>query len=385
VRDEVYVGGYQPAGSPTADGWTWVNGEGSIAGSNSGVGYANWLLGEPNDAGTGESHLAIGLGGAFGWNDEGALGNIGGFIVEYDVPIPVSQCTDSNGCETIPGGGQTLYLPPGLPPNATLTVKRYDFTDTRVGAGRCGLDPLTLFGDNGDPNDDLVIPPYLCGSPQFVVVVIERENFEILQGTVLVENDVKDVLPDNLYRCELTIDNDPQHRDVVVWQATNPAGMLETTVGGTVASTFAGSAGEYTNQCINPSRGIVKSGSYFAIGLHVDFGQTYAGNASFVFDSFVALTRYKLLLLRATVNAAYADRSINRGQHAAFSALVTTALAALDRDRYAVARVTVRAVYLLAQATRFRTFSGKNYGGEILSRSSNLDFTLLEKVIPYAP
>jgi PEP-CTERM motif-containing protein len=89
---EFYAGGYQPAGGlPGAGtGWTWVNGEGSFPGTNGGSPYANWLPGEPNDFyGPGsEQFLAIGLGNNFGWNDEGATGNISGYVVEYNVPEP---------------------------------------------------------------------------------------------------------------------------------------------------------------------------------------------------------------------------------------------------------------------------------------------------------
>jgi hypothetical protein len=82
---EFWAGGYQnPLNNPVAtDGWKWVNGEGAI-GANGG--YQHWNSGEPNDAyGPGsEQFLALGLWGPNGgWNDEGNLGNIGGFLVEY--------------------------------------------------------------------------------------------------------------------------------------------------------------------------------------------------------------------------------------------------------------------------------------------------------------
>ena len=88
---EFWVGGFQLPGSmePGA-GWTWVNGEGAIAPTNAGPGYANWLGGEPNNVGAaGEDFLAVGLFNQFGWNDEGNLGLISGYIVEWDrVPVP---------------------------------------------------------------------------------------------------------------------------------------------------------------------------------------------------------------------------------------------------------------------------------------------------------
>jgi hypothetical protein len=58
---EVWVGGFQTACSPAPGcGWTWVNGEGAIAGVNGGLTYANWQTGEPNDSGLDEKYLAIG-------------------------------------------------------------------------------------------------------------------------------------------------------------------------------------------------------------------------------------------------------------------------------------------------------------------------------------
>jgi hypothetical protein len=88
VLNEVWVGGSQLAGStePGA-GWTWENDEGAITLGQSASPYANWLAGEPNDQGGNEQHLGVGLGGQYGWNDEGALGNIGGYVVEYEVVI----------------------------------------------------------------------------------------------------------------------------------------------------------------------------------------------------------------------------------------------------------------------------------------------------------
>ena len=86
---ELWVGGFQQPGSlEPFGGWTWVNGEGPISGTNAGPGYANWLGGEPN--GVFEDFIAIGLGNNFGWNDEGFLGNIAGYIVEYQIPEPAT-------------------------------------------------------------------------------------------------------------------------------------------------------------------------------------------------------------------------------------------------------------------------------------------------------
>jgi hypothetical protein len=89
---DLWVGGFQSPGTTlgAGDNWTWVHGEGSFPGNNLGPVYANWLPSEPNDfygAGS-EQYLTIAHGGAFGWNDEGSIGNVSGFVVEYSVPEP---------------------------------------------------------------------------------------------------------------------------------------------------------------------------------------------------------------------------------------------------------------------------------------------------------
>lgn len=67
-------------GSETNGTWGWVTGETWS--------YTNWNPGEPNDnygPGT-ENYLASWGSGTWKWNDEGALGNITGYIAEYNNP-----------------------------------------------------------------------------------------------------------------------------------------------------------------------------------------------------------------------------------------------------------------------------------------------------------
>ena len=93
---EMWAGGYQNPATETVPttGWTWVNGEGSFPGVDSVSPYANWANGEPNDAYGPGSEQFIGLNYNDGWNDEAALGNITGYVIEYDpytipdVPVP---------------------------------------------------------------------------------------------------------------------------------------------------------------------------------------------------------------------------------------------------------------------------------------------------------
>ena len=105
---EFWLGGFQNPVTETSatDGWTWVNGEGSFPGVDGASGYANsysnWNPGEPNDAyGPGsEQYLGINLGRVGGFNDEGFLGLIGGYVIEYD----------PNTIRTVPDSGSTLLL-----------------------------------------------------------------------------------------------------------------------------------------------------------------------------------------------------------------------------------------------------------------------------------
>jgi hypothetical protein len=83
---EMWAGGYQNPATETDPqlGWTWVNGEGSFPGYTNAIPYANWSGGEPNDAYGAGSEQFLGLNWSAGWNDEGNLGNIAGYVIEYD-------------------------------------------------------------------------------------------------------------------------------------------------------------------------------------------------------------------------------------------------------------------------------------------------------------
>jgi hypothetical protein len=80
---EAWLGAYQDGTeSSPSTGWNWVTGET--------FGYTNWNGGEPNDyyGYQSEQHLAMWNFGK--WNDEGAIGNVGGFVTEA-VPEPTSM------------------------------------------------------------------------------------------------------------------------------------------------------------------------------------------------------------------------------------------------------------------------------------------------------
>jgi len=411
TRPEVWLGGLQPPGSAVGLNWKWVNNEGAISTFQQDLPtYSNWLGGEPNDANLGESYLAIGLGNNAGWNDEGALGNIGGFIVEWDVPLPAADCINPDGCTTIIG--QTLVFPEGSNPNnATISFNSFEFRDPRVDTNGVCWDRrvLELFGDTGfgsapGTRPPMTIPAYLCGSPSFVVVAVDAEDLVFEAGTVDVTNETDIVLPGNFYPgpagpitgsvCEDPIVQDfpnfgdPQYQDIGTWQDTKtPTQMLEVDddVGG--AGEFEGATGEFTNEC-GSSRLRVKGASYFGIGLRIDFGPGFewATNSAGNFDQFVALTRYKLTLLQKSVDDAKVNGAFQKNaDYNKMKNMVGNAITALDAGLYSNALDLAQNFVKFNERAGYNNVPGENYQGEHLMRGTNIEFTLRVKVVPYAP
>ena len=401
LQSQVWVGGYQDSVvNEPAGGWRWANSEGPFSGSNGNPDYTNWADNEPNNNGGGEDHLTVGryADDLHAWNDEGsAPGTIGGFIVEYDVPR-AAACTGLD-CQTI--DGQTLVFPTGsFTSTDTIKFTAYEFTDPRVDLdGKCRLSPgpLTLFTDVAAFGSDaqLRIPAYLCGSPKFVVVKVDSEDLSILKGAVLVENKTDTVLPDNAYKCfapilgNLAVNTDyapdPQFQDVVVWQSTNPANMLENATTG--PSEYVGAATEATNGC-GSTVAKVRGASYFVVGMHIDFraaAYDYANDPQQNYEQFVKLTRYKLTLLRKSIANARLVGSLRPVVSTAMDALIALAIYRLDQGNPAGALIHVRQFLWLVNAARYTVIADQNYNGDHLMRGENIAFTLRVKVIPYKP
>lgn len=101
---EMWAGGFQNPVTETGQtaNWTWVNGEGTFPGVNSSSPYASWNGGEPNDYYGVASEQYLGLNLGPGFNDEGNLGLIYGYVVEYD-PTTI----DPRG---VPDGGSSAIM-----------------------------------------------------------------------------------------------------------------------------------------------------------------------------------------------------------------------------------------------------------------------------------
>ena len=390
---ELWVGGFQvPCATMTPEpacGWMWLNGD-SIAPSNGPSPYTNGLNGEPNDQKrtpdalhrATEDFLAIGLNGAFGWNDEGALPNVWGYIVEYgegDITVPASTCTfDEGGCN--PTGAQIFTLPQTakVEPGATLTAR---VTTIHDDPNRCGKQPLTLF------NGAVVIPPYLCGHPDFIVIETHTEGVQVLTGAIEVENLTEQALPNNLYGCGPVrqnpagqVDPDPSHRDVVAWQAQDPQEMLETSRG---TGRFFGTVTEVTYAC-GSSRGKVLSGSYQFVGLRIHPGpgnELADGNPAGNHQSFIDLVRYKLQVLRAAVEAS--KTALPKLQYEALKERLDGAIFAHDKRDYGRALLKIQLFLRSVDHSDYKPIAGKNFQGEHLMRGSNIEFIYEEKILPF--
>ncbi len=397
-KAEVWVGGKTDSNcSPVPGcGWVWVNDEGPISTRQVPlISYSNWLdypTVEPNNLGGMEQHLGVGLGGNFGWNDEGNLGNIGGYVIEYDNSNPIDPvtCTGGAGCETT--GGQLVMVPQSaLTGSSEIGIRTYEFTDDPL---RCGVSPLVLFDTDADPDNDLIIPPYLCGSPKFLIVEVETFDVNLADGTVLVENEVIDALPNNLYECTGPLDPmmllslaetlDPQHRDKVTYQRTNPADMLENDLGAGVDPQFAGAMTELTDGCAS-SRGKIMSFSYLGIGLSFNFGAgfDYASNPDGNRERVAALTRYKLVLLQASVAEARSKGAIGGFANFVLRIPLRIAIRAHDRGRYGRALRAVRLFHYLSDAVTYGLVTNENFDGENDARASNIEFMYTDSVLPF--
>ncbi len=393
---EAWVGGFTMTACPdpaaAGCGWMWINDEGAISTpAEPQLSYSNWQGGEPNNLGGAEYHLGIGHTGEFGWNDEGQLGNIGGFVVEYDVPVTVP--VGSSGVPIPLAVGATATFPDSvvLADGAQIDLRRVEFTDDLSACGTMQREIFMPGNTSGTP--DAIIPAYLCGSPRFLVVSADSTGIELPSGTVLVENQTSDVFPDNLFDCTGPYDPllnslDPQNRDVMAWQTSDPAQMPENDLG--AMHGYPGSVGEFTFEC-GSSRGKGNFGSLYFVGLHIDFGpdfDDYASNAEGVHTQFALLTRYKLHVLQDVILESEVALDSSWGQRLGFFALrglVNSAIYWHDRGAYDRALRRLELIDLTLQYLPYTVIPGENYQGATEMRTSNSIFMYTDKVLSSTP
>jgi hypothetical protein len=279
------------------------------------------------------------------------------------VTVPADDCTvTAGGCN--PTGLHEIILPDGFvpPPGATITQTAVPFVDPRADAnGRCdGQTPLVLF------DGDLIIPPYLCGSPEFQVLVTEA-NFTITEGTIF--NTVfPELFVSNGFDCNVPIVGDPQRQSAFVWQPSDSGDVIE------------GSAIELTNDC-GSSRGRTRRFSFFIAGLHIDFGLDFDANPEVVTQAFADLTLSKYdSLVTAVVNARPA---LKRRDFFKLYALSRIARRLHARGRFNTSNRLLQLFVQRVERAQFQTNTGFNHEGNLLSRADNIRFLLEEFILPF--
>jgi len=280
--------------------------------------------------------------------------------------VPVDDCTTSaGGCN--PTGGQEITLPPTfvLPPGAEITQTAVPEEDTRVDQfGRCdGVTELSLF------NGDLVIPGHLCGGLDgFTVLVTETVGVDIREGVV--ENvGFPDVFSPDALPCEDPILGDRLQQDVMAWQTTDRSSLIEQR------------AIENTYDC-GTSRSRTRRLSFFIIGMSIDFGLGPNPTEEAVTAAFANLLVNKSNALVTAVNNA--RPALNFFEYVVLKLTARSIRRSLRRDRFRLASLKLSLFQALVNGVSFDTSIPFNHEGNLLSRSSNMQFTVDVKVIPFA-
>jgi len=291
--------------------------------------------------------------GAFGGGEK--ISGLTSLVVE----VLAEDCeSGSGGCN--PTGAQTIELPPNavIPAGATITQNSFRFTDACNGSAR-------TFPIPGKPGQPLKIPWYLCGSPDFVVLVTEAPGVTIPNGTVLIENE-PGVFFTNPLSCDSPLDGaDPQQQDAVVWQPTDYTEVLEL------------HAIEVTDDC-GSSRGRSRKLSYMVVGMHIDFGTIVPEETR---NAFLNLTLAKMKFLKQAVEEA--RFSLKKKDYKKLKKAVDKAIKELDR-RKPKPEKALKEVKKFLKAVNKAKYSptGFNHNGEHIARGSNIRFMLTDKLIP---
>jgi hypothetical protein len=387
VGKESWIGGFQsPDSSEPGDGWRWLNGELIDPLNTTGLNYTNWQASEPNnDTGPdNEEHLGASHGGNFGWNDEGRLGNIGSYVVEFGdalAPIPATAFAFGGGGFPLGPGGPVITYPQPAILSGDVEVRTWRIPDDPA---RCGVEQLVL-GELVPGDGPVIIPPYLCSTPTLTdplgVIIIRRTESSVEVPTGIIQ-----ITGTNKYGTANPVHpNDPTFQDVVVYRNNFASQQLELAAEMGVDPLFLGNVAETTNGVINPPRGAGGKGSYFFENLRVHFdlplGYAYGANTDFINTRMVALQRYKLVKARAAVIAA--KPALKPVSWLALRVLADAALYFHDRGNYGVALHKVKLLLKLNDQLKYKVIPDKNPYGEVTYRYLNARDIYERRLIPY--
>jgi len=238
-----------------------------------------------------------------------------------------------------------------------------------VTAGTCGVAGLTV--DIPDTANDLFIPPFLCGTPDFVVLATEAPDLDFLDGVVTVENEPGIFFADPLDCIDpIPVGTDPQEQDVVVWQPTVAADVYEVR------------ALELTDDC-GSSRGSTRGLSYFVVGMAINFGLDHVTEAEDLRQAFIGLTTMKFDALGQVLENA--RTSLVSPRYGALRSQWSSANDNFQIGNYDKALQRLDKFIARVEAAEFDTSSGFNHRGNLLMRARNIRFMIEAKVVPFAP
>lgn len=387
-KPEYWVGAEQEAGKLPDVGWNWINPEAPFDN------YTNWQeqFGEPNDFnGTDERYLGIGHTNTPGWNDEASVGNIGGYIVEFDVnsvvfEANIEDCIEGgavDACSTTPGDAQIITIPEAAVPdtnNARLEATTYRLTDNPA---RCGVAPLVLFGG------DLIISPNHCATPEtgyeFIVVFTETEGINLQEGTVRVVQNAKAALPDFPYTCDqpISLTTSPNDQEVVIYQRTEKTRMREFGfTWGDFMDDGNGATADITDSC-GTSRARRGENSWSVIGMVQNFGPgtDFDTNRSENFRLWNELVVFKINRLIDAIVASNGTLPSNQ-----YNQILTQAQRTLQKFAeadYSRASSHLRNLLRKVEQASYDPVLGENFQGEAIERAGAIKFMVEEKVEPF--
>lgn len=204
--------------------------------------------------------------------------------------VDAGTCTEPDGCT--PVTGVTFQVEVEVPPNTPLTV----ISENEPDPGDNGMDP-TILKDGA-----LILPPNLRSSSPIQILEVDTE-LEITEGTVLITIEPADFL-ENALTCDTPIppDVDPQLQDIMVWQPTDAADLLE------------GHAIEITSECGFSSRGRSRGFSFLTVGLHISCDKDFFEDPWGVKQCFVDFTLEKYHNMLTVIKNAKRAGALTRRQ-----------------------------------------------------------------------